>query len=52
MYSTVKGIYMKSRVSEYAYTSSTIEDILYENITMVAPESWPIWYATCCYCCQ
>eukprot|EP00041_Stephanoeca_diplocostata_P032431 m.1038095 g.1038095 ORF g.1038095 m.1038095 type:complete len:624 (-) comp24148_c0_seq2:3549-5420(-) len=43
MYSTVKGIYMKSRVSEHSYTSSTIEDILYENITMVSPESWPIW---------
>eukprot|EP00929_Paragymnodinium_shiwhaense_P019396 TRINITY_DN13242_c0_g1_i3.p1 TRINITY_DN13242_c0_g1~~TRINITY_DN13242_c0_g1_i3.p1 ORF type:complete len:339 (-),score=35.62 TRINITY_DN13242_c0_g1_i3:135-1151(-) len=37
MLRTNKGIYMKFR------GPGLIEDVLYENINIVEPESWPIW---------
>lgn len=37
MHHTYKGIYLKFR------GPGLIEDVLYENIVMDAPEQWPIW---------
>lgn len=37
MHHTIKGIYMKFR------GGGLIEDVLYENIVMDAPEQWAIW---------
>eukprot|EP00039_Didymoeca_costata_P008775 m.116250 g.116250 ORF g.116250 m.116250 type:complete len:436 (-) comp14227_c0_seq7:2968-4275(-) len=37
---TVKGIYMKFRGGS---KPGLIKDVLYENIVMDEPESWPIW---------
>ena len=41
MHHTDKGIYMKFRSS--GGRGGIIEDILYENIYIDQPESWPIW---------
>ena len=45
MHHTVKGIYIKagSRAHPDPQASAEITDILYENITMEAPEQVPIW---------
>lgn len=44
LYRTVKGIYMKFRVSEGdPNIGGVIEDILFENITIESPTQWPIW---------
>jgi hypothetical protein len=42
---TVKGIYMKTRWSDEGPIgdAASISDILYQNITMEAPEQYPIW---------
>jgi len=42
MVSTVKGVYIKSRPGD-AGTTSVIENVVYQNITITSPESWPIW---------
>eukprot|EP01034_Spumella_vulgaris_P022512 gene22512-28641_t len=45
MPSTYKGIYMKTRWSDLGpnATAAVIEDILYQNITMEAPQQYAIW---------
>ena len=45
MHHTLKGIYMKSANRAHPDPNATAEitDILYENITMEAPEQVPIW---------
>lgn len=41
MHHTYKGIYIKFRAS--GEDQGVIEDVLYENIRIGKPESWPIW---------
>lgn len=43
LYRTSKGIYMKFRIDEWRETPGLIEDVVYENITMVEPEWWGVW---------
>merc|ERR1711998_671165 len=43
MVNTLKGIYMKSRWTDKPDVSRTVEDILYQNITMDSPSQWAIW---------
>lgn len=40
MHKTYKGIYMKFRQMD---NGGLVEDVLYENIFMDAPQQWPIW---------
>ena len=43
LHKTVKGIYLKfAEPNQYNYSGS-MEDILYDNITMESPSQWPIW---------
>lgn len=42
MHATVKGLYLKARWLRDG-ESATIEDVLYENITIDRPEQWSIW---------
>jgi len=42
MHSTVKGLYVKARWLQ-PNESATIENVLYENITIDRPEQWAIW---------
>lgn len=42
MHNTFKGVYVKSRPTSPGNTA-TIEDIVYENITMYNPEQWAVW---------
>jgi polygalacturonase len=45
MHRTFKGIYMKTRWSDSGPVgeSASISNILYQNITMDAPQQWAIW---------
>eukprot|EP01083_Nonionella_stella_P279756 951580_1 len=43
LYRTSKGIYMKFRIDEWRETPGLIEDVVYENITMIEPEWWGVW---------
>ena len=43
LYRSYKGIYMKFRVDIYRDTAGLVENVLYENITIVEPEQWGIW---------
>lgn len=43
LYKSYKGIYMKFRIDEWRETPGLIEDVIFENITMIAPEQWGIW---------
>lgn len=40
LYKTYKGIYIKFRPDPWRDTPGLIEDVLYENITMIEPEQW------------
>ena len=42
MHSTVKGLYLKARWLQDG-ERATIEDVLYENISIHRPEQWAIW---------
>lgn len=43
LYKSYKGIYMKFRPDTWRTTPGLIEDVLFENITMIEPEQWGIW---------
>ncbi len=43
LYRSYKGIYMKFRVDTSRNTSGLVENVLYENITIVEPEQWGLW---------
>lgn len=45
LHKSFKGIYLKFREPNMTYwhTHGLIEDILFENITMEAPQQWAIW---------
>jgi polygalacturonase len=45
LYHSFKGIYLKFRYDNLTtdHRPGLIEDILFENITMEAPEQWGIW---------
>ena len=43
LYKSFKGIYMKFRDDEWRDTPGLIENILFENITIVEPQQWGIW---------
>lgn len=40
LYKSYKGIYMKFRPDVWRTTPGLIEDVLFENITMIEPEQW------------
>ena len=43
LYKSYKGIYMKFRHDEFRDTAGLVENILFENITMLEPEQWGVW---------
>jgi hypothetical protein len=43
LYRSFKGIYMKFRVEDSTGYPGLVENIVYENITIVEPEQWGIW---------